>query len=335
MANNEKLFLEYHLILLEQTIKKVDALKNHCLADKGCYNMKPEIGVIHPNPVPPPTTKHIITTARKMGYKTHYLRPQELSVEYAEGAAQILKGNKPIEVDIVFPRGTTLFGPVEQHVWRADIIALMEVQGIISINSHKSILATRDKGLAPILLIKQGIPVPPTLVTEDLNKAMEKLAVWGKAVVKPLMGSLGRGIFLVEDPDVAYPYLKQVLSLGQPLILQKFIRKKHNRDIRVITINNEVFLSYYRIGKKDSFKTNLAQGGRVELAKISEEIQELAIKTSTALGLFYAGVDIAENENGEYFVLEANASPNWRGAIELGFNPAKKLVSEAVMLARK
>jgi ribosomal protein S6--L-glutamate ligase len=297
--------------------------------------MDPRIGVIHPNPVPPPTTKHIIATARKMGYKAHYLRPQELSALYDEGTTRILKGNKPVEIDIAFPRGTTLHGPVEQHVWRADIIALLEEQGIVTINNHKSILVTRDKGLTPVLLMKKGLPVPPTMVTEDLNKAMEKLALWGKAVVKPLMGSLGRGIFLVENPDVAYPYLKQLLSLGQPLILQKFIRKKHNRDIRIITINNEVFFSYYRIGRKDSFKTNLAQGGKVEYAEIGDEIREIAIKTTEALGLFYAGVDIAENENGEYFVLEANASPNWRGAIELGRNPAEKLLMEAVRFARK
>jgi len=53
------------------------------------------------------------------------------------------------------------------------------------------------------------------------------------------------------------------------------------------------------------------------------------------LGLFYGGIDVAESTEGERFVLEANASPNWKGAQFLGLNPAKKLIEEAVKEVRK
>jgi len=78
------------------------------------------------------------------------------------------------------------------------------------------------------------------------------------------------------------------------------------------------------------FKTNLAQGGTPEKAELTDEIEEIAVSTAEALGLFYGGIDIAESSSGQLFVLEANASPNWKGAEAMGLNPARKLVEEAL-----
>ncbi len=293
------------------------------------------LGVMHPNPIPPPTSKHIIVEAKKRGFKTKYLRPQEITVSYSGKETLFYLRSRELTLDIIFPRGTTLHGPVEQHLWRTDIVKIMEENGITAINNYQSISKSRDKALTPLYLRANGIPFPPTIITENISIALTTISEWGSALIKPLMGSLGRGIILVKDPDTAYPILKQLLSWGQPLIIQKFIEKKDNKDLRALIINGQAYATYYRKGRKGTFKTNVAQGAVVEQAKPSEEIIEIAIKTTEALGLFYAGVDIAESVDGELYVLEANASPNWMGAIQLGYNPAGRLVEEAVKNARK
>jgi len=57
---------------------------------------------------------------------------------------------------------------------------------------------------------------------------------------------------------------------------------------------------------------------------------ELALKTCDILGLGYAGVDIAETDEG-YFILEVNPSMSWQGFKEAtGINPAKYIVKHVI-----
>ncbi len=288
---------------------------------------------MHPNPTPPSIVRQLIEESRKEGHQTLYLRPQEISLFLLDNPS-LYRRSKPLQLNILFVRGIS--GPlsIEQFLFRGDILRVFEENNVMTINSSKAIQVARDKLLTSIFLKKKGILVPKSVLTEDLNQALKIVEEWGRVLVKPLVGSLGRGIIMLDDPDIAYPILKQLLSWSQPILLQEYIEKPGNRDLRVLVINGEVYASYYRVGKEGSFKTNVAQGARIEPVEIGEEVREIAVKATETLGLFYAGVDLVETPNG-YVVLEANASPNWKGAIILGKNPAKKLVREAVKSVRK
>ncbi len=294
-----------------------------------------KIGVLHPNPIPPPSAKQLIQEAKKQGHEPYYIRPQDLTIQYNKEKIIVMKKNKQLKLDIAFIRGITIHGSLEQYVWRMNIVAVLEQADTLTINNYKSILISRDKTLSPLILKKHGIPVPKTMITEDLNQALSTIEEWGKTIIKPIIGSLGRGIILVENPDTAYPILKQLLSWGQPLLLQEYIEKKENKDMRLLVINNQVYAAYYRIAREGYFKTNIAQGAIIEPAKPDEEAIELALKTTEVLGLFYGGIDVVEATNGKKYVLEANASPNWKGALKIGLNPPQKLINEAAKYLKR
>ena len=85
----------------------------------------------------------------------------------------------------------------------------------------------------------------------------------------------------------------------------------------------------YRVGG-DNWKNNVSQGGRVERCEITNEIEELALKVKDALGLFYAGVDLIESEDG-LKVLEVNSTPSWIGLSKVSeINIADKLLEKIV-----
>lgn len=286
-----------------------------------------QISVLHPNPVPPASAKQLIYEARKRGHKAIYVRPQEVRVTY-DGATRLFHNRKELKPDVAFIRGTSAPSSVEHFIWTTNIVKILEEAGAFTVNSYSSIVLSRDKSLLPSILVKNGIKVPRTLITENLQIALDFINEVKKVVLKPIIGSLGRGVILLEDVDVAYTILKQLLSWNQPLLLQEYIEKKENRDIRILVINGEIYAAYYRKAKPGFFKTNLAQGAIPEPASLDEELKEMALKIAEILNIFYVGIDVAESVTGERYVLEANASPNWKGPLYMGLNPAEKLIVE-------
>jgi ribosomal protein S6--L-glutamate ligase len=62
----------------------------------------------------------------------------------------------------------------------------------------------------------------------------------------------------------------------------------------------------------DEFRSNVHRGGRTERARLSPELEALALKSAQILGLQVAGVDLIESDDGP-LVLEVNSSPGLEG----------------------
>ncbi|TRM84699.1 RimK family alpha-L-glutamate ligase [Sulfolobus sp. A20-N-G8] len=183
----------------------------------------------------------------------------------------------------------------------------MERSGVVLINRPDAMLQARDKFASLMKIKRAGIPVPNTAVVEDPFEVMRLVEKWGEVVIKPVVGSLGLGSVKVSDPDIAFRISKSILSVNQPVYVQKYI-KKPDRDIRVIVIGDRILGSIYRISKS-GWKTNIAQGAVAQILVPTAELEEISLKSVRVLGLDYAGIDVIEDlEEGGYKILEVNAS---------------------------
>ncbi len=293
-----------------------------------------KVAVIHDVPVPPSTTRQIFVALMKRGVDTTYLRVSRMTPVIGRGTSAIIYGRRVIEVDAAIVRGLGMVTSTEAIFKRVDVLKQMRDSGTLIVNSPESILNARDKLRSMQLLSTAGLPIPDTVVTEDLVVVVNVVREWGKCVIKPLMGSMGYGAVLTDDPDVAYMVAKVWISHNQPVMIQKYVRSV-NRDIRVFVVGDEVLGGIYRYAPEGSWKTNVAQGARVERAELNREIKELALEATRRLELLYAGVDIGEFEGG-YVIYEVNSMPNWLGFMEgTGINPAEYLAELVVALLRK
>ncbi|MHA1929417.1 MAG: ATP-grasp domain-containing protein, partial [Candidatus Thorarchaeota archaeon] len=157
-----------------------------------------------------------------------------------------------------------------------------------------------------------GIRVPKTYIGENLEAAIEFVHEVDDVIIKPLIGARGMGMIRAEHPELTYRAMKFIHQLGQVLYVQEMIQKP-DRDLRVFVIGGQVVGSMYRYipeGIEGEFRTNVHGGGKAELAEISEEYKECAIKTAEVMNLDYTGIDIIESKDGPC-VIEANASPSW------------------------
>ena len=202
-------------------------------------------------------------------------------------------------------------GSLEQVVFRMDVLHQLQAKGVLVLNPPRALEVCVDKYLASARLENAGLLTPPTVVCQDAESAFaafEKLG--GDVVVKPLFGSEGRGMVRVDSPDLAWRVFRTLERLQAVLYVQQFVHHP-GWDLRVFVLGGRV-LAAMRRHAKDSWRTNVAQGGRAEAVSATAEESRLALAAAEAVGATVAGVDLLPKPTGGYHVLEVNAVPGWR-----------------------
>jgi RimK family alpha-L-glutamate ligase len=201
-------------------------------------------------------------------------------------------------------------GSLEQLVFRMDMLYKLERQGFYMVNPPTAIEHCVDKYDILALLEDVGVPVPRTLATESVNEALKAFSeLGGDVVVKPIFGSRGQGATRVVDADIADTIFKAITFHHGVIYMQEFVPHGYS-DIRAFVIGERVIASMRRVAK--GWKTNYSQGAKPAPAKISQEFEELAIKSAKAVGCKIAGVDILEGPEGPRIV-DVNSQPGWKG----------------------
>lgn len=180
-------------------------------------------------------------------------------------------------------------------------------------NSHEAIDICDDKMMTHIYLANNGIKMPKTLsypLCYEYNGSLKylndiKSHLKYPFIVKENYGSLGQQVYLVQN-DEELLILEEKLRF-KPHIYQEYIEESYGVDYRLILVGNEVVASMKRVNK-NSFKANVAQGGKGYPFDPSEEMKQYAIAASKILNLDYCAIDFVINKNGEPLVIEVNSN---------------------------
>ena len=200
-------------------------------------------------------------------------------------------------------------GSLEQVIYRVNVLHYLEKLGVKVINSASVIEKTVDKFFTSALLAESGLPVPRTVVTENYVQAMEAVEEIGSVVVKPIFGSLGKGIVRIDEPDTAHRVFK-ALELGRYVFYVQEYLESGGEDFRIMVAGGKVIGAMRRQG--EHWKTNISYGATAEKYQPEPEMIRLALRTAEVLKADYAGVDIIVSGDKPY-ILEANSVPGWKG----------------------
>jgi ribosomal protein S6--L-glutamate ligase len=199
-------------------------------------------------------------------------------------------------------------GSLEQIVFRMDCLQTLAIPVF---NPPKSLETCVDKYLATARLALAGLPVPRTFTCESAEQAQTAFAELGSdVVVKPLFGSEGRGMLRITDRELAWRTFRAIEQTGGILYLQEFVRHP-GWDVRVFVMGERILGAMKRTALGD-WRTNVAQGGTAERFEPASAEKSLAWRAARATGAIIAGVDLIQNERGEWLVLEVNAVPGWK-----------------------
>lgn len=196
-----------------------------------------------------------------------------------------------------------------------------------------------NKMFMTLLLKKNNIPTPKTYFSFSSDSASENLEKVGyPLVIKPVIGSWGRGVMPIQDKDTmdAIIEVRQITDSPHDRIyyLQEMINRPP-RDIRVITVGDEPIAAMYR-KSSGGFKTNIALGADPEVCEITKEMEDLASKASKAMGGGILGIDIMEDEKRGLVVHEVNNTVEFKGLSRVAKrNIPKEMVEFALNHIRK
>lgn len=217
--------------------------------------------------------------------------------------------------------------------------ASLEFMDIPVLNKFDVASVCGNKMFMTLLLKKNNIKTPKTYFSFSSQSASENLEKVGyPLVIKPIIGSWGRGVMPIRDKDTmeAISEIRDITDSPHDRIyyLQELINRPP-RDIRVITVGDEPIAAMYR-KSSGKFKTNIALGADPEICEITKEMEDIASKASKAMGGGILGVDIMEDEKRGLVVHEVNNTVEFKGLARVAKrNIPKEMIEFALNYSKK
>ena len=241
-------------------------------------------------------------------------------IDFRMGGAARRNGPDPIAIpgfEGRLPRAgfvrTISAGSFEQVTARLGILHGLVAAGVTVWNTPRAIEACVDKSTTTLRIVRAGLPTPETWVTEDPARALALVEAEASEatplVVKPLFGAQGKGLALVTSPKS----LPSTAAVNGVYYLQKLVRPCDGlfRDYRLFVSGGGVVAAMRR--EAEVWMTNVHQGGKPSAWVPTPEAEAMALAAAAAVGADVAGVDLIEDGDGGFMVLEVNSMPAWSG----------------------
>ena len=196
--------------------------------------------------------------------------------------------------------------PVDEDYMNAlHLLGLAQVMGTKVFNNPVSIKEFNEKVFATHF----SKYIPETLISSKIDNIKSFTKGKKEIVVKPLNGMGGKSIYKmnkIQESEIE-TLLKMTNNESTQIITQEFIEDIYEGDFRILIIHGKPFKkTLARIPQGDSFKGNLAAGGKGVVKDISDFQFEMASEIGDFLiqkDINFAGIDVIGN-----FLTEINVT---------------------------
>ena len=213
---------------------------------------------------------------------------------------------------------------------RLELLRVAENAGVRVFSRAERIMRLVDRLSCTVTLRNAGIPMPETLVTEDIGTAIATVERFGSAVFKPLFSTKARGMRIIHANDDDREAAIRTFQRDNPMLYIQRRVDLPGRDLGMIFLAGEYLGSYARVPQTDAWNTTINSGGRYENFVPPDDIIDLARRAQAPFGMDFTTVDVAETTDGP-IVFEVSAFGGFRGASEgTGINAAARYVEYAL-----
>ncbi|GAA4323987.1 glutathione synthase [Pontixanthobacter gangjinensis] len=178
---------------------------------------------------------------------------------------------------------------------------------------------------------------PDSLITRDKDQLLD---FWEKKdkkmVLKPLEGSGGQDVYLIDEHEKNVNQIIDHLSSQGYVIAQEFLPAVKDGDVRVLLLNGKVMEKdgekaiIRRVAGEGEFRSNFALGATADSSDLTPEMQRIVDLTAPKLirdGLFFVGLDIVKDKLIEINVLSPGGMEHFK---DIGLPPFTDVVIEAI-----
>jgi [lysine-biosynthesis-protein LysW]---L-2-aminoadipate ligase len=271
--------------------------------------------------------KALYDTAKKKGLRAQIIDAKKITINNASKRKTLQFGDVVLQRCISHFRGLYL-------------TACLEFMGFMVINKFKVGETCGNKLITSLTLAKSNVPTPKTHFAFSAESAIEVINTTGFPVVlKPIIGSWGRGVFPIRDEEVANMIIEMRKENDNPLSRIYYVQemiKRPPRDLRCIVVGDKIVAAIYRYSAENEWRTNVSRGGKAELAPITNELEDIALRAAKSVGGGILGVDLMEDEKRGLLVHEVNNTVEFRGASNVSESDiAGAMIDYALTIAKK
>lgn len=164
---------------------------------------------------------------------------------------------------------------------------------VVMINSPAGIRAANEK----IWVSHFPHLTPATLVCRDKRVLLGFLDEYHDAIVKPVDGHAGKGVFRLRTDDTNKAVILETLTRrwSRHVIIQPFIPEADKGDKRILLLNGEILGAVLRVHAPGEHRNNLCAGGEAVATNITSRDRLIADTLKSELlrlGLYFVGIDI-------------------------------------------
>lgn len=218
--------------------------------------------------------------------RAHMQRVRELPIVLSEPEEICLE-----DVDAVMVRKDPPFD--DSYLWLTLILEHLRGKTLV-VNDPKGLRNANEK-----LYATHFPEVMPTTIV-DSHKARIRAfveSVGGQAVIKPIDGHGGEGVFMLRLDDKNWnAIVEHVTRHGTRLaMVQAFIPEVVLGDKRILLVDGEPIGAIMRVPKADEVRSNIHVGGTVEHAELTADdlrIIDALRERLRSEGLYFVGLDV-------------------------------------------
>ncbi len=222
------------------------------------------------------------------------------------------------------------YGP--ELLQRLDMLSELAARGLPILSHPERIGRMLDRQRCTLELARAGLPMPETVITEDVSAAAAAIRRFGRAVLKPLYSTKAEGMMVLSaDGDALERRLADHRPAHQAVFyIQEHLELLEGRDFGSVFLGGEHLGTYSRVGHPDSWNTTIRDGGHYERHELAPDLVALAHRAQALFGLDFTSVDLALTPKGPV-IFEVSAFGGFRGLRDgLGVDAAARVADYAV-----
>jgi glutathione synthase len=255
------------------------------------------------------TSLALMLEGQRRGLRLYYLNEDQLYLDQAICMAELRPARVRDDPKSWFELGepeTRALGADDLVLMRADppvdagylyatfLLERAEAAGARVVNRPRALRDFNEK----LAIARFPQLMPRTRVSSSATLLKSFVRELGRAVLKPLDGMGGRGIFLAGADDPNLNVILETLTEGgsETAMAQEFLPRIGEGDKRILIVHGRpVDYLLARIPGDEDFRGNLARGGRGEGRPLADEDRRIAETVGPELvrhGIEFAGLDV-------------------------------------------
>ncbi len=259
----------------------------------------------------------MMEAAHQLGHQVYITTAEQLSVIDGQAAAHL----QPVKIHPVKLDGDRWIAPSPWYeIGQSEFMNLNNMNAVFMrtdppvdvpylyttfildyIDQTKTLLVNHPNGLRAanekMFAMQFAEWMTDTIVSRSKDVIREFVEKHQAAVMKPLGGKAGEGILFLQPDDRNFNSLVEISTQWgkYPMMIQKFLPAAKDGDKRIIVLDGQPLGAINRIPTGKEFRGNMAVGGRVAKAEITDHELKMCAALAPKLkeyGLYFVGIDV-------------------------------------------